>query len=113
MEQFLYTDGQTDTTKHYSPQTIRNGWGLKISSWVYSVHTDAVACLVCGVHVLAITQVQHVSQVHLMYLSLYTSGFNIVSYFIETVRRKIRRIFRICRRFHACVNQHDCREKLL
>ena len=34
MEQFLYTDGrthgQTDTTKHYSPQTIRNGWGLTI-----------------------------------------------------------------------------------
>ena len=29
MEQFLYTDGQTDTSKHYSPQTIRNGWGLK------------------------------------------------------------------------------------
>ena len=38
MEQFLYTDGhtdgQTDTTKHYSPQTIRNGWGLK-SAWSY------------------------------------------------------------------------------
>ena len=30
MEQFLYTDRHTDRTKHYSPQTIRNGWGLII-----------------------------------------------------------------------------------
>ena len=26
--QCLSTDGRTNGTKHYSPQTIRNGWGL-------------------------------------------------------------------------------------
>ena len=25
----VFVHGQTDSTKHYSPQTIRNGWGLK------------------------------------------------------------------------------------
>ena len=47
MEQFLYTDGhtdrrthgQTDTTKHYSPQTIRNGWGLKTHVHIVNLNT--------------------------------------------------------------------------
>ena len=48
MEQFLYTDrrtdGRTDTTKHYSPQTIRNGWGLTIKARSLTFD-DSLACL--------------------------------------------------------------------
>ena len=72
MEQFLYTDrrtdGQTDTTKHYSPQTIRNGWGLKSSDLLQlSAFIDAKVTPSVGSNVIKGVKLIHPDETLYMY----------------------------------------------